>query len=277
MEPDAIQSLAELFSFGRLIASGLALAMAWLAAQVVAWILRLASARFSRYRLTIGRLFPVMRLLIWGFALYFVIVVIFRPQANSVLALTASAGLAFGLAAQEIVRNILAGIFILFDEPFRVGDMVEVDGHYGEVTSIGIRSTRIHTFDDSTIAVPNGLMMSQAVSNSNSGQIQEMVVIDFTLPALADTATVKAIAAEAAASSPYIYLRRPIEVMVEDRFDRTFLTRFKIKCYVLDVRYERLLASDVLERLKGEILARGILTPEIVLGLMAVEPRTGTA
>lgn len=265
MQPDAIQSLAQLLSFGRIVASALAIAAAWIAARLVAWLLGVVSARFTRYRFTIGRLFPVLRLLIWGLAAYVVIVVIFRPQANSVLALTASAGLAFGLAAQEIVRNILAGIFILFDEPFRVGDMVRVGEHYGEVTSIGIRSTRIHTFDDSTISVPNGLMMSQAVSNSNSGQLQEMVVIDLTLPAFVDVAQVKAVAAEAASSSPYVYLRKPVEVVVEDRFDRTFLTCFHIKCYVLDVRYERLLASDVVERLKGELAARGIVTRDMVL------------
>jgi small-conductance mechanosensitive channel len=96
-----------------------------------------------------------------------------------------------------------------------------------------------------------------------------MVVIEFTLPASVDVKQVKELAAEAAAASPYVYLKKPIIVVVADQFDRTFLTRFSIKCYVLDVRLERLLASDVMERLKEEIVAQGILSEDIVLGLLA--------
>ena len=91
--------------------------------------------------------------------------------------------------------------------------------------------------------------------------------IEFRLPASVDVKQVKDLATEAAAASPYVYLKKPIVVVVADEFDRTFLTKFSIKCYVLDVRLERLLASDVLERLKEEIVARGILSEEIVLGL----------
>jgi small-conductance mechanosensitive channel len=170
MEPEAVQSLTELFSFGRIVAALMTLATAWLILRLLYWALHLLSNRFSRYRLQIGRLFPVTRLIVWASAFYLIIVGIFRPQANAVLAVTASVGLAVGLAAQEIVRNILAGIMILFDEPFRVGDMVQVGDHYGEVTNIGMRSTRLHTFDDSTVAVPNSLMMSQSVVNSNSAR-----------------------------------------------------------------------------------------------------------
>ena len=272
MQPDAMQSLAELFSFGRILGALVTLAFAWIVLWLVNQALRLLSNRFTRHRLHIGRLFPVARLLVWAGAIYFVVVVIFRPQANAVLAVTASAGLAFGLAAQEIVRNILAGIIITFDEPFRVGDMVRIGGHYGEVLSIGMRSTRIRTFDDSTVTVPNAVMMSEAVVNSNSGSLDEMVVIDFSLPATVDVQAVKSLAMEAAASSPYVYLKKPIAVVISDVFDRTFLTRFSIKCYVLDVRLERVLASDVLERVKEEVVARSILSSDDVMGLLEPAP-----
>jgi small-conductance mechanosensitive channel len=269
MQPETMQSLTELLAPGRIFTAILTLAGAWLVLKFVYALLHLLSRRFTKHRLQIGRLFPVTRLVVWAVAIYFVVVVIFRPQANAVLTVTASAGLAIGLAAQEIVRNVLAGIFILFDEPFRVGDMVQIGGHYGEVLSIGVRSTRIRTFDDSTVAVPNAMMISDAVINSNSGSLDEMVVIDFALPASVDIPAVKDLAAQAAASSPYVYLKKPIVVVISDDFNRTFLTRFKIRCYVLDVRLERVLASDVVERLKEGLLARGILSEEIVLGLLA--------
>jgi len=115
------------------------------------------------------------------------------------------------------------------------------------------------------------MMMTEAVVNSNSGSLDEMVVIEFTLPAFVDIVSVKELAMDAAASSPYVYLKKPIAVLVADEFDRTFLTRFKIKCYVLDVRLERVLASDVLERVKDELVVRGIISRDLVVGLLDAE------
>ncbi|MHB8766671.1 MAG: mechanosensitive ion channel family protein [Deferrisomatales bacterium] len=158
---------------------------------------------------------------------------------------------------------------ILFDQPFRTGDMVQVGETYGEVVNIGLRSVRIHTFDDSTVTLPNSLVLSQAVKNSNSGALDEMVVVEFCLPATADVQRVKALAREAGASSPYAFLKKPISVVVEDALDRTFLTRFKVKCYVLDVRLERVLASDVTERIKVALVEQGLPGDDAVLGLLA--------
>jgi len=52
---------------------------------------------------------------------------------------------------------------------------------------------------------------------------------------------------------------------VEDRFDHGFLSVFKVKAYVMDARFERLIASDITERIKEEITARGILPKERLL------------
>ncbi len=78
----------------------------------------------------------------------------------------------------------------------------------------------------------------------------------------------KNLAWEAAASSPYVYLKKPVVVPVEDTFNRTFLTRFIVKAYVLDVRLERVFASDVQERIKKVLLDRGLLTPALVTGAL---------
>jgi small-conductance mechanosensitive channel len=145
--------------------------------------------------------------------------------------------------------------------------MIQVGDHYGEVRNIGLRSIRVQTFDDSTVSLPNSMVLGEAVSNSNSGDIDEMVVVEFHLPACTDIRQIKELAREAAACSPYVYLKKPIAVMIDDRFDRTFLTRLKIKAYVLDIRLERLLASDISERLKNELLRRGLMTEALVRGV----------
>lgn len=269
MEQDSVRSLAELFSATRIIVSVLILLIAWISLRILQFLTGVLASRFSRYRLQISGLFPLLRLLTWLIASYIVIVYVFRPQTNAILALTASAGIAFGLAAQDVVRNVLSGVLILFDRPFRVGDMIRVADVYGEVLAVGLRSVRIHTFDDSTVTIPNSLVLSSAVSNSNSGALHEMVVVEFDLPGTVDVQEVKELAWEAAASSPFVYLKKPVTVIVEDRFERTFLTRFKVKAYVLDVRLERLFASDILERIKKEILAQGLLNESMVIRMLS--------
>ena len=214
---------------------------------------------------------PVLRILIWVSAIYIIVVNIFAPPPNSLLALMASAGLAVGLAAQDVIRNVISGVTILFEKPFRVGDMVKIGDSYGEIKSIGLRSVQLLTFDDSLVTVPNAVVTSQAVSTSNTGELDEMVVVSFNVPASLDVELVRNLAWEAAASSPYVYLKKPITVITEDLFNRTFLTRFNVKAYVLEIRYERLFASDIMERVKKALRDQGLLTDELVRGALLAD------
>jgi len=269
VENESLKTFLENFSLFRVLSAIIFFLITW----ALVWGLRVLSevlaGKFARYRLFISSAYPVLRLFIWVCAIAFVIFAIFSPPFNTIIAISASAGLAIGLGAQDLIKNVIAGILILFDHPFRVGDMVQVGDHYGEVRNIGLRSTRLQTFDDSTVSLPNSMVLGEAVSNSNSGAIDEMVVVEFHLPACTDIRQVKELAREAAACAPYVYLKKPIAVMIDDRFDRTFLTRLKIKAYVLDIRLERLLASDISERLKIELLRRGLMTEELVRGVAA--------
>ncbi len=269
----ALSQLGDIFSPGKVATAAAALIATWLSLKVLEWLARRLAERSSRYRLPIQRLFPVLRLLLWLGALNFVILEVLEPPGEALVALAASTGLALGLAVQDLVKDVISGVLILVEQPFQVGDLIAAGDHYGEVRRIGLRAVRIQTFDDSTVTLPNSLLVRQAVTTANAGQLHEMVVVEFTLPATVDVARVKALAAEAAACSPYVYLEKPVLVLVEDVFDRTFLSRFKVKAYVLDVRLERLFASDVLERVKGELLARGLISEPLVLGLLAAEGR----
>ena len=74
-------------------------------------------------------------------------------------------GLAVALAAQDTLKNLLGGATILADKPFQVGDWVIVGEIEGTVEQVGFRSTRIRTFADSLITVPNARMTDTAVNN----------------------------------------------------------------------------------------------------------------
>ena len=77
----------------------------------------------------------------------------------------ASAGAA--LAAQDIVKSILSGMAILSDKPFVIGDWIEVDKYQGTVIDITFRSTRIKSYDNSVITIPNSTITSNYVVNWN--------------------------------------------------------------------------------------------------------------
>lgn len=272
MKDETARFIRELFSDNRLLLV-LALVFAvWLFTRALQSLSEMLAKKFVRYRLFISSLFPILRLLTWVFAIPMIIFGVIHPPLNTVLAISASAGLAVGLGAQDLIKNILSGTLILFDRPFRVGDMIHAGDHYGEVTDIGLRSVKIRTFDDSSVTLPNSLVLSQAIANSNTGALDELVVAEIILPASLDIQLIKDLAWEAAACSPYVYLKKPITVIAEDHFDRTFLTRYKVKAYVLDVRYERLFASDIIERIKHEINRRHLLPETLVAGLLAVDP-----
>ena len=81
------------------------------------------------------------------------------------------------------------------------------------------------------------------------------------LPGWINEAKAKEIAYQAAASSKYVYLKKPIVVLVKDVFDNTFLTRIRVKAYVLDIRYEFALMSDVTERARAEFRRQGLIQP----------------
>lgn len=269
-----INTVAEIFSVGHILGTLVTLAIAWMLLKAIAFLSQALAKRYSRYRMQITGMLPVLRLLVWIITSYIIVVSIFAPPPNSLLALMASAGLAVGLAAQDVIRNVISGVIILFEKPFRVGDMVKIGDDYGEIQSIGLRSIQLHTFDDSVVTIPNAVVTGKAVSNSNTGALDEQVVISFNVPASLDVERVRNLAWEAAASSPYVYLKKPIVVLAEDLFNRTFLTRFHIKAYVLEVRFERLFASDIMERVKKALRDQELLTDELVRGALRADRTT---
>lgn len=74
-------------------------------------------------------------------------------------------GLALAFAARETVSNMLAAAILLVDRPFRRGDLNEVGGAMATLEAVGLRSTRLRTFDDSVMIVPNSQLSDQAIVN----------------------------------------------------------------------------------------------------------------
>jgi len=79
-------------------------------------------------------------------------------------------GIAVGFAAKDTLANLFSGVFIMADAPYKIGDYVVLDsGERGEITHIGIRSTRLMTRDDVEVTVPNSVMGNTKIINESGG------------------------------------------------------------------------------------------------------------
>jgi small-conductance mechanosensitive channel len=84
---------------------------------------------------------------------------------TSLATIAAAATLAVGFAMQDVIANFVAGVFIYTDEPFRIGDWIEWDDNSGIVEDISLRVTRVRTFDNELLTVPNSILTDGVVKN----------------------------------------------------------------------------------------------------------------
>jgi small-conductance mechanosensitive channel len=254
-------SISDLISFGRIFWATVIFILGIFLIKFVTKVLELFAERSAKYRISIKGIIPVIRILGWSLVVYIIISGVFRPPAETLIAVAASLGIAIGFAAQDIFKNIFGGIMILFDRPFQVGDKIEAGQYYGEVVKIGLRSTRIVTADDSLVSIPNGDIMTRSVSNSNTGEANCQVVAEIYLPLTVDTEKVRQIATEAAQVSKYIYLNKPITVLFFNEVkERRSYFKMRLKAYVMDIRYEFAFKSDMTELVIKELLEQKIIS-----------------
>ena len=117
------------------------------------------------------QLVPLVRTILKAFIIAIGLLFILQNLDVNITSLIAGlglGGLAFALAAQDSVRNFIAGITLLADKPFQIGDWVLVGNVEGNVESIGFRSTRVRTFENSLVTIPNAIITETEVDNMGS-------------------------------------------------------------------------------------------------------------
>lgn len=251
-------TLLQDFTVVRLLGALLTMTLAWLAIRWVARGLELLSRRGTRARFFIKWLEPISRIGIWFIALL-ISIDLLAPSRETFLAGIASFGIALGLGAQDLVRNLVGGIVVLADRPYQLGDRVRIGDAYGEIDHIGLRSTKLTTPDDTRVTIPNSQILSDRVFNSNSGVPDCQVVTEIYLPPETDPEVAIAVGREAAICCPFLLARKPVVVLATSGFDRRPYLKLSIKCYVYDHRFEPRMQSDITVRASREFLRLGLL------------------
>ncbi len=257
---DKLDDITRLISGNNIFYSVVFLLFGYFFIKILSYIFNALAERSPSYRIAFKGAIPIIKIVTWSVIIAIIIISVFRPSITTMLAFSASIGVAVGFASQDILKNVFGGVVILLDRPFVSGDKIEVDKYYGEVIEIGLRSTRIVTPDDSVVTVPNAVMMNSSVSNANSGELNCQVVAEIFLPNTIDTGKVRALATEAVSVSKYVYLNKPIVILFlhEQNYNNSFI-KMKIKAYVMDTRDEFKFKSEVTEIVVKEMVKEGIL------------------
>jgi len=220
--------------------------------------------RITERRLLFKQVSVITRFFIIFITCWLVIDSVFTFSAEAVYVSIGLLVLALGYALKDLFASVVAGLILMFDRPFHVGDRINFANHYGEVKEIGLRAVRIVDLGDNLISIPNSRFLSESVSSANFGGLDQMCEFRFYIGCQEDFERAQQIIYEAAASSRYVFLGKPIKVMmregpVPDGAER-FAIEFKVKAYVFDGRYEQQFETDVHIRVKRAFKRRGIRT-----------------
>jgi len=125
---------------------------------------------------------------IWGIGLLLFLQNVLNYNISSLLAGLGIGGLAVAFAAQNTIANIFGAVMIFVDRPFKVGDSVSMEGFEGSIEAIGLRSTRLRTWDGTLVCIPNRTVAS---TNINNLAARPMRRTNFTLGLVYGTSVAK--------------------------------------------------------------------------------------
>jgi len=221
--------------------------------------------RFGDRRLAINLLASLTRFTFYVVGIGGAVAVLFRLTPSVILAASGTIALAVGFALKDLASSVIAGLIILIDRPFQVGDRVTFDGYYGEISHIGLRSVRLVTLDDTQVTIPNNRFLTDSVASGNAGAIDMMVQVDLFIGADQPIGEAKRIVGEVLTTSRFVHPEKTWAVVVTQIIQDSYVTvRLRAKAYVLDVRFESAFATDVTERSLRELAAAGIAPPAML-------------
>jgi len=170
-------------------------------------------------------------------------------------------GIAIGFAAKDTLANFISGIFILADAPYKVGDYINIDGTTrGEVTDIGMRSTRILTRDNIEVTVPNAVIGNAKIVNESSGPTLQMRVgVDVGVAYGSEVEQVRQVLAACTENLPHVVIFPEPTVRFLALGDSAL--QFQVRVYVEQPMFRGKVVDELNSRIYQALNEAGITIP----------------
>ena len=174
----------------------------------------------------------ITNILVVIFVAYITFAFVWGIDMTALVASLGIIGVALSFAAKDTIANFLSGIFIMVDQPYQVGDFVDIEsGERGEVVDIGIRSTRILTMDDVEIVIPNSIMGNTPIVNESGGPSRKTrIEVSVHIAYGSDVHMVKKIFIAVANICPYI-VKEPMPIARFVKFGESGMI-FELLCWI---------------------------------------------
>jgi len=262
---DTVTTLAQMVRWSGVALSFVVVACAWLLLRFLGSVVDRLGEAFAEYRLLFHKISAFIHFGVYFVTILLTILLSFKISREVLAILGGTAAVAIGFAMKDLVSSLVAGVMIMFDRPFQVGDRVEFGGEYGDITSIGLRSVKLRTLDDNVVTIPNNMFLNQTTSSGNYGELNMQVTVDFLIGVDQDAERARAIVREAAVISRYVYLPKPVVVRVNQELVGDYIAlRIRLKAYVLDTQFEKAFETDVTLRVLEAFADEGIQPPAIL-------------
>ena len=199
----------------------------------------------SQLRLYLLGAVPIIRLVLLVVAILWLVPIIFNITFQNFLVISGAASVAIGFAFKDYVSSLIAGIVAIFEKPYQPGDWVEIDGDYGEVRAVGMRSIEVRTLSDDIVYIPHDKLWQHNISNSNDGARTLMCVTSFYLESRHDASLVRTALRDVALTSAYLDYQKAVSVSLNQT---EWGTHYKVKAYPFDMRDQFSFISDLTVR-----------------------------
>lgn len=191
--------------------------------------------------------------------LLFGILAAFGVSTASIIAILGSAGLAIGLALQGSLSNLAGGVMILILKPFKIGDYIQEDshGHEGIVHEVGLFNTKLRSYDNKLIILPNGDLANTSLTNM-TGNTERLLEIKVGVAYDTDLLYCKQVLEKFLADWPAKITTQPTFVYVDSLGDSAVV--MGVRCWVATYDYLKL-KWELNERIKLTLDEAGIEIP----------------
>ncbi|MUK91745.1 mechanosensitive ion channel [Aliivibrio fischeri] len=263
---DNLQQFASLIRWSGVAFSFVIVFVAWLLLRFTQSIVDGISSQFAQRRMLMQKLQSFFQFFIYMSTGMAVFMLSFRVDERVLALIGGTIAVSVGFALKDLTASFIAGLTVMIDRPFQVGDRVTFEGNYGDIIAIGLRSVRMQTLNDDIITIPNNKFLNEVAVSGNYGALDMQVVIPFYIGMDQDINTARDIIQEAASSSRYIHLPKPVVVLVKQTITDNYLAiQLTCKAYVVDIKFEKLFETDITLRVMQEFRKSDIFPPAIAV------------